>query len=169
VEIYVNKTAYRIDRIYKLYVVTREPVKGMTMGKKGSAWEHVKCTDCGADTLKHKDWNNSVYLCKRCRLEKSDIEGVLFEILEFRPLFYEEEYSGMASKLEHILSKTGGDGTTKGYWREVKDSIASDERLASLFLKVASEFRKLQREQNKAERRNGAVIAGTVGRTRRLS
>lgn len=136
---------------------------------RATVWERVKCSNCGGETFKHKSWNKGACLCKRCRIEKADIEGVLFEIIEFQPLFYEKTHPGMVSKLKYILSSTRGDGTTKGYWREVKDSISSDEKIASLFLKVASEFKKIQIEQKKADKRNGAIIAGVVGRTRRLS
>jgi hypothetical protein len=139
------------------------------VARKANLWERVKCSNCDGETFKHKSWKKGAYICKRCRIESADIEGVLFEITEFQPLFYEKTHPGMVSKLKYILSSTKGDGTTKGYWREVKDSISSDEKIASLFLKVASEFKKLQSEQKKSDKRNGAIIAGIVGRTRRLS
>ena len=138
---------------------------------KNQTWTKAKCTKCGVLIPSRADWDQSAVRCPRCRFLNSDVEGVVFEIVEHAPHLYEKELPGCVAKLAAIknAARAHGDGTTAGQWRFIASKIAEEPRFLSLCLKVAKQFTQHDRSQRKAEAANERRELQKAIRTRRLS
>ena len=143
----------------------------MTKGSSGKQWTKSPCKKCKAITSCRIDWAPSDVVCRRCRIVAADIEGIMFEMLEFAPQKYEAELPGSIARIQAIkqAARLEGDGTTSGEWRFIAERIAEQPDLLTLCLKVARQFKDLEFQQRMADQHNATRTLRIELRTRRLS
>jgi hypothetical protein len=143
----------------------------MTKGSPGKRWTQSPCRKCKSMTSRRIDWALSDVVCPRCRIVAADIEGMLFEMLEFAPQKYKVELPGSVARIEAIkqAARLEGVGTTNGERRFIAESIARQPDLLRLCLKVAGQFKDLESQQRMADQENATQTLRIELRSRRLS
>lgn len=139
--------------------------------RQNRKWITVACSKCGQSTPCNRDWISSSVTCPKCRFFASDIQSVIDEMTKINSIRYERELPGSTRKIASLVESVrwNGVGTTSGNLRLIAQHISQDQKLLSICLRVAKEFKDLEREQQAADKRNENRSINSALHTRRIS
>jgi hypothetical protein len=160
------------------WYIAKYPSSKNMVQEMSSDWIKNICRNCGLQILIHKDWKSPDPVCGPCRLRLGRFVDAI-ELLLLPTQNYFSVPDGLRSNLQGQIEQANikyneklKNGLEKGLaWNvaaeQLSQRIWDDKELRKIVLQAIKELRRIEKEDEKAKRRNEQRSARTSDGTRR--